>query len=118
MRNARRRRGLGPVLLLNFCCALAADAVVAQQYPSRPVRMIAGVAPGGGLDTICRSAAQMLTDKLGQAFVVDNRPGGGTVLAMDVVAQAAPDGHTLLCAPDTTFIVGASKRVAYDVRKA
>ena len=79
--------------------------------------MIAGVAPGGGLDTICRAAAQMLTDRLGQSFVVDNRPGGGTVLAMDVVAQAAPDGHTILCATDTTYIVGASKRVTYDVRK-
>ena len=80
--------------------------------------MIAGVAPGGGLDTICRAAAQMLADKLGQSFVVDNRAGGGTVLAMDLVAQAAPDGYTLLCATDTTYIVGASKRVTYDVRKA
>jgi tripartite-type tricarboxylate transporter receptor subunit TctC len=112
------KRGRRPVLFLLLWCALAAQAVDAQQYPTRPVRIIAGVAPGGGLDTICRSAAQMLTDKLGQTFVVDNRPGGGTVLAMDVVAQAAPDGHTLLCATDTTFIVGASKRVTYDVRKA
>jgi tripartite-type tricarboxylate transporter receptor subunit TctC len=101
-----------------LCCALEAGTAIAQHYPSRPVRMIAGVAPGGGLDTICRAAAQMLTDKLGQTFVVDNRPGGGTVLAMEVVAQAAPDGHTLLCATDTTYIVGASKRVTYDVRKA
>jgi tripartite-type tricarboxylate transporter receptor subunit TctC len=80
--------------------------------------MIAGVAPGGGLDTICRTAAQMLTDRLGQTFIVDNRPGGGTVLAMDMAAQATPDGYTLLCATDTTYIVGASKRVKYDVRKA
>jgi tripartite-type tricarboxylate transporter receptor subunit TctC len=116
MGNAQGKRGCGPVLF--FCCVLAAEAALAQQYPTRPVRMIAGVAPGGGLDTICRAAAQMLTDKLGQTFVVDNRPGGGTVLAMDVVAQAAPDGHTLLCATDTTYIVGASKRVTYDVRKA
>ena len=116
MGNAQGKRGCGPVLF--FCCMLAAEAALAQQYPTRPVRMIAGVAPGGGLDTICRAAAQMLTDKLGQTFVVDNRPGGGTVLAMDVVAQAAPDGHTLLCATDTTYIVGASKRVTYDVRKA
>ena len=114
----RQERGRGPVLLLSLCCALAAQAADAQQYPSRPVRMIAGVAPGGGLDTICRAAAQMLTEKLGQTFVVDNRAGGGTVLAMDVVAQAAPDGYTLLCATDTTYIVGASKRVTYDVRKA
>src|SRR5688572_7891651 len=125
----KQERGFGPVFcsggwrlaaggLLAASLALACEIVGAQHYPSRPVRMIAGVAPGGGLDTICRSAAQMLTDKLGQTFVVDNRPGGGTVLAMDVVAQAAPDGHTLLCATDTTYIVGASKRVTYDVRKA
>jgi len=123
-----KKRGVRPVLLFCpfrlptfaflLCFALAASTASAQQYPARPVRMIAGVAPGGGLDTICRAAAQMLTDKLGQTFVVDNRPGGGTVLAMDVVAQAAPDGHTLLCATDTTYIVGASKRVSYDVRKA
>ncbi len=116
MGNRRDKRGCGPVLLL--CCALVAGMASAQQYPTRPVRMIAGVAPGGGLDTICRAAAQMLTEKLGQTFVVDNRAGGGTVLAMDVVAQATPDGYTLLCATDTTYIVGASKRVASDVRKA
>src|SRR5688572_9453127 len=138
MGNAQNRRGFGPVFrspparggvapkvtgwweaaCVVILFALATDAALAQQYPSRPVRMIAGVAPGGGLDTICRAAAQMLTEKLGQTFVVDNRPGGGTVLAMDVVAQAAPDGHTLLCATDTTYIVGASRRVTYDVRKA
>ena len=114
------KRGASPVLFLGACflgCLLLAGTASGQQYPSRPVRMIAGVAPGGGLDTICRAAAQMLTDKLGQTFVVDNRPGGGTVLAMDIVAQATPDGHTLLCATDTTYIVGASKRVKYDVRK-
>ncbi len=116
MGNRQNRRGCGSVLF--FCCLLAVEAALAQQYPSRPIRMIAGVAPGGGLDTICRAAAQMLTEKLGQTFIVDNRPGGGTVLAMDVVAQATPDGYTLLCATDTTYIVGASKRVAYDVRKA
>jgi tripartite-type tricarboxylate transporter receptor subunit TctC len=114
--NGQNRRSCGSVLF--FCCLLAVEAALAQQYPTRPVRMIAGVAPGGGLDTICRAAALMLTEKLGQTFVVDNRAGGGTVLAMDVVAQAAPDGYTLLCATDTTYIVGASKRVTYDVRKA
>ena len=132
--NGQTRRGFGPVLFLSHfrlptfdfrlrvislaAAALFCQAAQAADYPARPVRMIAGVAPGGGLDTICRAAAQMLSDKLGQTFVVDNRAGGGTVLAMDVVAQAAPDGHTLLCATDTTYIVGASKRVSFDVRKA
>jgi len=105
--------------LLLACAAAAAHA---QQkpgdYPGKPVRLIAGVAPGGGLDTITRSAAQILTEHFRQTVVVDNRPGGGTVLAMDLIAHAAPDGYTLMSATETLMLVGALRRVAYDVRRA
>jgi len=90
----------------------------ATEYPRKPIRLVAPVAPGGGLDIITRAAAQVLTEKLGQTVIVDNRPGGGTVIAMDIVAQAAPDGYTIFSGTDTFMIVGALKRVAYDVRLA
>jgi tripartite-type tricarboxylate transporter receptor subunit TctC len=87
-------------------------------YPARPVRIVVPVVPGGGLDTICRSIAQMLTDRWGQSVIVDNRPGGGTVLATEIAAKAAPDGYTFLAGTDTLRILGITKRVTFDVRKA
>src|SRR3954469_11505704 len=70
-------------------------------YPARPIRIIVPVVAGGGLDIICRSVGQMLTEKWGQSVIVDNRPGGGTVLATQIAAQSAPDGYTLLAGTDT-----------------
>jgi tripartite-type tricarboxylate transporter receptor subunit TctC len=106
-----------------LCCFLVAGhaPVQAQElpagYPSRPVRLITSSVPGGGLDLICRSVGQLLTDRLGQSLIVDNRPGGGTVLATEIAAKAAPDGYTFFAGTDTLRIVGATKRVPFDVRK-
>jgi tripartite-type tricarboxylate transporter receptor subunit TctC len=68
----------------------------AQSYPTRPVRMIVGFPPGNASDIIARVVAQALSDRLGQQFVVENRPGATGTLATGVVAKAAPDGYTLL----------------------
>jgi tripartite-type tricarboxylate transporter receptor subunit TctC len=87
-------------------------------YPARPIRIIVPVVPGGGLDMLSRSIGQMLSEKWGQSVIVDNRPGGGTVLATEIAAQAAPDGYTFLSGTDTLRIVGIMKRVKFDVRKA
>jgi tripartite-type tricarboxylate transporter receptor subunit TctC len=64
----------------------------AQTYPARLVRLVVGFAPGGGTDIAGRLTGQWLSARLGQAFIVENRPGAGSSTAADVVAHAAPDG--------------------------
>ena len=109
---------------LSLTLALVACAVPAlaqdkpANYPLRPIRLICPVAPGAGNDTITRAAGQMLNDKWGQTVVVDNRSGGGTVIATELGAQAPADGYTLLSATDTLMLLGAMKRVPFDIRKA
>ena len=68
----------------------------AQTYPSRPVTLVVPIAAGGGLDTAARILAEKLQDKLGQPFVVENRPGAGSTVGANFVAKAKPDGYTLL----------------------
>ena len=68
----------------------------AQTFPSRPVRLIVGFAPGGGNDIVARLMGQWLSEHLGQPFVIENRPGAGTNVATEAAVNAAPDGYTLL----------------------
>jgi tripartite-type tricarboxylate transporter receptor subunit TctC len=68
----------------------------AQAYPSRPVRWIVGGLPGGALDIVARLLGQWLSERLGQPFVIENRPGGGGNIAAEAVVRAQPDGYTLL----------------------
>jgi tripartite-type tricarboxylate transporter receptor subunit TctC len=70
----------------------------AQSYPARPVRLIIGYTPGGSADLTARLMGQWLSERLGQSFVIENRPGGGTNIATEAVVRAAPDGYTLLLA--------------------
>jgi tripartite-type tricarboxylate transporter receptor subunit TctC len=78
---------------------LAAGAAMAQApYPSRPVSMIVGFAPGGGTDTASRIIAKKLTENLGQSVVVENKAGAGGNIATDFVVKSAPDGYTILLA--------------------
>jgi tripartite-type tricarboxylate transporter receptor subunit TctC len=87
-------------------------------YPLRPIRLIVSVSPGAGADAIARAAGQMLTDAWGQNAVVDNRPGGSGVIAVELVARSAPDGYTILSLGDTLMLLGAQNRVSFEILKA
>src|SRR5215813_967834 len=103
---------------------LAAGAVVlpalsrlawAQAYPSRPVKLIVGFAPGSSPDTTVRLIAQSLSNRLGQQFIVENRPGAGTNIATEAVVRAPADGYTLLWIPATSAInVTLFEKLSFD----
>lgn len=85
--------------LLRYCCLLivaAATATLAQDYPTKPVRFIVPYAPGGSSDVIARILGQKLGDALGQIFLVDNRPGAGSMIGTDLAAKSTPDGYTII----------------------
>jgi tripartite-type tricarboxylate transporter receptor subunit TctC len=92
-------------LLLALVLGLSALAPShAQNFPNRPVRILVPLSPGGGMDTITRGLAQKLSDVFGQTVVVDNRPGAGSAVALDILAAALPDGHTLMMHSTTPII--------------
>jgi tripartite-type tricarboxylate transporter receptor subunit TctC len=69
-----------------------------QAYPSRPVHILVGFAPGGPTDIAARLIGQWLSDRLGQPFIIENRPGAATNIATEAVVRSPPDGYTLLAA--------------------
>ena len=106
----------------SFCAAIAGCACLnaaAQNYPTKPIRFIVGVPPGGAADFTARIVAQRLTDSLGQNLVVENRGGAGGTIASEITAKAAPDGYTLLWSSSTTHGVGPVlySRLPYDALK-
>jgi tripartite-type tricarboxylate transporter receptor subunit TctC len=89
------------MLLASLGLALVAVSAAAQDYPSRPVRIIVPFAAGGPADIYARFIGQRLQEVMGQNFVVDNRPGAGSIIGTDAVAKSAPDGYTLLLMSNT-----------------
>jgi len=90
------------------CAVLVAIPAAAQEYPTRPVRIIDGFAPGGNTDVLARTIANGLNDGWKQPVVVDNRPGASGNVGAELVAKAAPDGHTLLMGWITTIAISTS----------
>jgi tripartite-type tricarboxylate transporter receptor subunit TctC len=101
-----------------IAAAMAMSPAYAQTdaYPSRPIRLICPLPPGGGADLVARIVAERLSKPLGQQVLVDNRAGGGTVIGADLAAKAAPDGYTLLLGTATTHAINASlvRKLPYD----
>ena len=87
----------------------------AQNYPSRPVRILVPLAAGGGMDAVTRALALNLTDTLGQTVVVDNRPGAGSAVALEILSDAAPDGHTLMMLSATTVVYPLLYKSRFDI---
>src|ERR1700747_954846 len=97
MRSSRRR-------FLHFATGamalpMAARVACHEAYPARPVRIIVPVAPGGALDILARILGQWLSERLGQSFVIENRPGAGTNIGIEAVVRSPADGYTLLLIP-------------------
>lgn len=87
-------------------------------YPNKPIRILVGSSVGGGVDAAIRPVAQALTERLGQQVIVENRDGASGMIAMAMTANANPDGYTLYVAGNTMILVGAQKKVPFDIRKA
>jgi tripartite-type tricarboxylate transporter receptor subunit TctC len=88
----------------------------AQDYPKQPVTIVVPFTPGGSTDILARLLGQKLEQRLGKSFVVENRPGAGTIIAASAVAKAAPDGYVLLMAPSSTMAINVTlyKKLPYD----
>ncbi len=106
--------------LLSFAAlVLAIGSAAAQSFPSKGVRIAVGFAPGGNTDVVSRVLAQRLGEMWGQNVIVDNRPGASGMIAADLVAKSAADGHTLLVSPQTSLAVAPALygKAPYDTAK-
>jgi tripartite-type tricarboxylate transporter receptor subunit TctC len=102
----------GLLVLLATLVLLPAQA---QNYPNRAVRVLVPLSAGGGMDTVARGLGQRLGDVLGQSFVVDNRPGAGSQIALEILGAAAPDGHTLMMISATTIVHPILYKSRFDI---
>ncbi len=103
------------MLLAALLLALPATPALAQKYPTRPVRIVVPLAPGGGMDTVTRGLAAQLTEALGQTVVVENRSGAGSQAALEILSAAAPDGHTLMMLSGTTVVYPLLYKSRFDI---
>jgi tripartite-type tricarboxylate transporter receptor subunit TctC len=107
------RRTLGAVAVASTLSSLVGTAR-AEQYPSKPIRMIVPNDPGGSVDISARIVLPRMGQLLGQTFVVDNRPGAGGHIGAAQAARAAPDGYTLLCSSGSVLLSGVYRNLPYD----
>src|SRR3954471_20019185 len=102
--------------LLAAALAVVAGSVLAQSYPSKPIRFIVGFPPGGSADPTTRIIGQALSEQMGQPVIVENRPGGDSAIAAEQVARLPADGYTLMFASNSamTAAVALRKQPTYD----
>jgi tripartite-type tricarboxylate transporter receptor subunit TctC len=112
----RSARVLFALLLVVMATLATGTQAPAQDYPSRPVTVVVPFAPGGGVDQMARLVSGKLEQRLGKSFIIESKPGAGSIIAATYVQKAAPDGHTLLMAPAPTMAVNVSlyKNLPYD----
>lgn len=106
------KRVMAGVVLAIGC--LASTGALAQQYPAKPVRIVAPFSPGGGTDFIARFIAQKLTERLGQSVIVDNRPGAGGNLGAELAVKSPPDGYTLLLVAGSYTVNPSLYKLSFD----
>lgn len=97
--------------------ALVCGSAVAQSYPSRPLRMVIGLPPGGSTDVMGRIVAARLSERLGQQVVVDNRPGASGTIGIRLVVNSQPDGHTLIMAAGSWGTIGSLYKLPFDLQR-
>src|SRR5678815_857644 len=102
--------------LVVIALSAATPVALSQNYPSKPVRLVVPFGTGGAPDAAARLMAQKHAERFGQPVIVENRPGGDTVIGTDAVAKASPDGHTILfsAASSMTILPHTRKRLPYD----
>ena len=111
-------RGIRALLILSAgVCATGAAFAQAPAYPTKSIRMVIALAPGGGVDTTGRFIGQKLSQMWGQPVVADNRPGAGGSIASDIVAKSPPDGYTLLVNSSGVTITPSLMKLGYDPHK-
>jgi tripartite-type tricarboxylate transporter receptor subunit TctC len=104
------------VILLGAALSAFTGSAAAQQYPSKPVRLIVPFAPGGGTDITARAVAQKLTEAWGQPVIADNRPGANGTIGVDLAAKSAPDGYTItMISSSHTVNVSLYSKLPYDL---
>lgn len=108
------RRSLLAAAILAAAAGLASAQTPPAPYPSKPIKILVGVPPGGSTDSIARLFADWLREGMNQTTIVDNRPGANTAVAADAVARSAPDGYTLLLATDAFVTVPLLNKVTFD----
>lgn len=111
----RRSLFIAGTLLASSCFGIAS----AETYPSKPVRWVVAYAAGGGSDALARAIGTSLTSQLGQSVLIDNKPGGATVIAAENVAKSPGDGYTMLSADNGTLVFNTAlfKKLSYDPQK-